>query len=329
MFNWMKSPLVSAILAFIAVVMASLFVWFVGPYIALGDMRPLALVATRVTMIVTLLVALIFRQMGWSLSPIAGAIAALVIWQAGHLLAFGEFRPLASDWARAVCVALIVLVYAIWGLYTLWKLIQKDDAFARRFFRRDTKEDANPAEKQVQAISDLARSAVAQLKQMHMTVAGGTGSVWAGLRRLFEGKRYLYELPWYMIIGNPGAGKTSVLLNSGLKFPVADQMGTASAQMTLAKNAGTHNCQWWFTNDAVLIDTAGRYTAPDDGQTADAEGATERQTKAAQIDINRAEWLGFLGVLRSVRGRAPINGAVVAIDMAELLQSDKNLVAME
>ena len=325
MFDWMKSPMVRAVLAFLALLLVSLFVWFVGPYIAFGDMRPLASVATRITVIVMLLVAVIFGLLGWTLSPIAVTALSLVIWQAGPLFALGELRPLASVWSRALCVTIIVVVYAIWGLYKLWKLIQNDEAFARRLFSRGGDGGGNLAKKEVQAISDLARNAVAQLKQMHMTVAGGTGSVWAGLRRLFEGKRYLYELPWYMIIGNPGAGKTSVLLNSGLKFPVADQMGAASAQMTLAKNTGTHNCQWWFTNEAVLIDTAGRYTAPDDGYLADADAPTADGGSAArQVDVNRAEWLGFLGVLRRVRGRAPINGAVVAIDVAELLQSDKN-----
>lgn len=324
MFDWIKSPMVRAILAFMALVVVGLFVWFVGPYIAFGEMKPLAEVSTRITLIVMLLMAVIFGLLGWTLSPILVASVSLLIWQAGSLLAFGDFRPLAPVWARVVCIVCIVLVYAVWGLFKLWKLIQNDEAFARRLFSRGGEPTGNPAKKEVQAIADMARSAVAQLKQMHMTVAGGTGSVWTGLRRLFEGKRYLYELPWFMIIGNPGAGKTSVLLNSGLKFPVADQMGAASAQMTLAKNTGTHNCQWWFTNEAVLIDTAGRYTAPDDGNLSDVQDGEDHTSSLRQIEVNRAEWVGFLGVLRQVRGRAPINGAVVAIDVAELLSSDRN-----
>jgi type VI secretion system protein ImpL len=324
MFDWIKSPMVRAILAFVALIVLSLFVWFVGPYIAFGDMKPLAEVATRITVIVMLLVAVIFGLLGWTLSPLLVALASFLLWQIGPLLALGDFRPLSSVWVRVMCIAIIVLVYAVWGLYKLWNLIQNDEAFARRLFSRGGEPTGNPAKKEVQAISDMARGAVAQLKQMHMTVAGGTGSVWAGLRRLFEGKRYLYELPWFMIIGNPGAGKTSVLLNSGLKFPVADQMGAASAQMTLAKNTGTHNCQWWFTNEAVLIDTAGRYTAPDDGYLSDGQGAEDGGSSSRQVEVNRSEWLGFLGVLRQVRGRAPINGAVVAIDVAELLSSDRH-----
>jgi type VI secretion system protein ImpL len=65
---------------------------------------------------------------------------------------------------------------------------------------------------------------------------------------------YLYEQPWYVIIGPPGAGKTTALLNSGLKFPLAAEMG----QGAVAGVGGTRLCDWWFTENAVLIDTAGR-----------------------------------------------------------------------
>ncbi len=48
--------------------------------------------------------------------------------------------------------------------------------------------------------------------------------------RKASGKRgALYEQPWYVIIGPPGAGKTTALLNAGLNFPLADQIGTRRA----------------------------------------------------------------------------------------------------
>ena len=45
-----------------------------------------------------------------------------------------------------------------------------------------------------------------------------------GLGRLFQGKRYLYELPWYITLGSKASGKTSAILQAGLSLPVADQM---------------------------------------------------------------------------------------------------------
>jgi Uncharacterized protein conserved in bacteria len=38
-----------------------------------------------------------------------------------------------------------------------------------------------------------------------------------------SGGSALYELPWYIVIGNPAAGKSSAVLNSGLQFPFADK----------------------------------------------------------------------------------------------------------
>jgi len=70
------------------------------------------------------------------------------------------------------------------------------------------------------------------------------------LKRTLGSRGYLYEQPWYAIIGPPGAGKTTALLNAGLRFPLAEQMG----QGAVAGVGGTRMCDWWFTEDAVLID---------------------------------------------------------------------------
>ena len=100
------------------------------------------------------------------------------------------------------------------------------------------------------------------------------------LKRARGTKGYLYEQPWYVIIGPPGAGKTTALLNSGLPFPLAAEMG----QSAVAGVGGTRICDWWFTEEAVLIDTAGRYT------TQDSDSA-----------VDRAGWEGFLDLLKRTR----------------------------
>ena len=45
------------------------------------------------------------------------------------------------------------------------------------------------------------------------------------MKKTLRSRGYLYEQPWYAIIGPPGAGKTTALLNSGLRFPLAEQIG--------------------------------------------------------------------------------------------------------
>lgn len=102
----------------------------------------------------------------------------------------------------------------------------------------------------------------------------------------------LYELPWYMVIGNPAAGKSTAIVKSGLKFPFAD-----GGDAVIQGIGGTRNCDWFFTTEGILLDTAGRYAVHDE---------------------DRAEWLAFLGLLRKHRPKAPINGILIAASLAEL-----------
>lgn len=312
--DFFKGPVFRALLALLALLVVSAVVWFLGPFVAVGEIKPLGSVAVRLGVILLLLAGLL----SWALElpaavawTVIGASAlCLLIWHGGPLLAFGPLHPLAPVWARVLAMGLVLVLLLVWGLYKLYRALQRDDQLLQRWLHR---EGAQPAlaREEIRHLAERARHAVAQLRQMQRTMAGGTGSIWSGLRRVVEGKRYLYELPWYMLIGQPGAGKSSLVLNAGLRFPLPDQMGAASARMTLERATGTQNCDWWLTNEAVFLDTAGRYT----------EQAPQADEQAAAV--HAAEWRGFLGVLRQVRPRAPINGALLVVDVAELLRADE------
>lgn len=120
------------------------------------------------------------------------------------------------------------------------------------------------------------------------------------LKKSGAGSTYLYDKPWYIIIGPPGAGKTTALKYSGIPFPGQDIEA-------LAGSGGTRNCEFWFASDAVLLDTAGRYTMHDSDARAD-----------------RASWLAFLEELKRKRPEQPINGVILAIsaeDMREAVEA--------
>ncbi len=106
----------------------------------------------------------------------------------------------------------------------------------------------------------------------------------------------LYALPWYVIIGPPGAGKSTALRNCGLKFPYQTERGGVRGV------GGTRNCDWWLTNEAVLLDTAGRY---------------------ATQENDREEWLSFLDMLRSHRSKQPLNGLILAISVGDIAAADE------
>ncbi len=87
----------------------------------------------------------------------------------------------------------------------------------------------------------------------------------------------LYDLPWYMCVGAPGAGKTTALAHSGLRFPLADRLGA----QVVGGVGGTRNCDWWPTTPCCS-------TPPD---------VSPRRIVTKEAD--RGAWLGFLGLLRN------------------------------
>lgn len=329
---FLKGPVLRALLGLLALVVVGLAVWFLGPFVAFDELRPLATVGMRVTTLVLLFAAVLSWLLRVPFVLVGVAALCVLVWHAGPLLALGTLRPLEAVWARVLCIGLILLALLVWGLFKLYRMLQDDEQLLQKWLKRDPASQPL-AREEIKALSQVARRSVAQLRQMHTTMAGGTGSVWAGLRRVVEGKRYLYELPWYVVIGKPGAGKSTMVLNSGLRFPLADQMGTASARLTLERAAGTRNCDWWLTNEAVLLDTAGRYTDPSVGAAAadkpvviegetSAESTTAPDAAAHLRRFNEAEWRGFLGVLRRIRPRAPVNGALLVVDAQALLEDE-------
>lgn len=95
-------------------------------------------------------------------------------------------------------------------------------------------------------------------------------------------------LPWVMILGPSGVGKSTALERSGLRF--------TSLGRRLQGIGGTRNCTWWLANDAVFLDTAGRYAVRDE---------------------DRDEWRAFLHLLRK-RRRRPIDAVLLQVGIDEL-----------
>ncbi len=178
-------------------------------------------------------------------------------------------------WVRLIIFLLIVGPWGIFAYFRWKKAREAADAIARELAlsQEGGQESAELAKRMAEAI--------------------------AGFKTQAGNKRdYLYSRPWYVIIGPPGAGKTTALLNSGLRFPFAEQ--------ALKGVGGTRNLDFWFADEAVLVDTAGRYTSQDSNQAADSKA-----------------WGSFLGLLKKHRPLQPINGVIVAIGLDELIKADQ------
>ncbi|MER9595810.1 type VI secretion system membrane subunit TssM [Mesorhizobium sp. M0244] len=210
-------------------------------------------------------------------STVALAGFAAAVWFAGPLIRFADTRPLGSVWLRATIIGTIVAMAALFYGVRFWQRRKAQKALETVVARADGSNDDSPV------LEARMNEAIASLKRS-------------------SGKRnFLYDIPWYVIIGPPGAGKTTALVNSGLNFPLA---GSGNAQ-PVAGVGGTRSCDWWFTEEAVLIDTAGRYTTQDSNAGSDSKS-----------------WLAFLSLLKKYRARHPINGVILAISLVDLISLD-------
>ena len=211
-----------------------------------------------------------------------GSLAA-VVYFAGPFVAFGSWHPLENTIVRGIIILLLVAAAAGLAGFSL---------FRRRKAAKQIADGIGGAEQTVNdepVLKERMNDALTTLKAASGNKSG-----------------YLYDLPWYVIIGPPGAGKTTALVNSGLKFPLS--RGTTPA--AVAGVGGTRYCDWWFTEEAVLIDTAGRYTTQDSDARSDKES-----------------WLSFLDLLKKSRSRQPINGVLVAISVEDILTMSRQDLA--
>jgi type VI secretion system protein ImpL len=206
------------------------------------------------------------------------------------LIVFGLVLTLGWPWWVGLFVLVGLVGLWIGGLFLkkLWRrrreqrfvdqIIQQDDFYVKQMGAKDKERH--------QELQERWRDAVGALKQSHLKKLGNP----------------LYVLPWYMIIGESGSGKTTAIQSARLSSPFVEVTRTSGI-------SGTRNCDWWFFEKAVLLDTAGRYAIPVD------EGR------------DREEWQRFLALLSKYRKKEPLNGLVVTVSADKLLESGAEKLA--
>lgn len=187
---------------------------------------------------------------------------------------------IAAFWVGILLGAAFIL-WIIAKLYQRWKARKAAESLGSMLEQQSSKAISNA--------DTLKRSDVEAIRKRMLDAINTIKTSKLGL---LSGSAALYELPWYMIIGNPAAGKSTAIANSGLQFPFADKNGKAVQGI-----GGTRNCDWFFTTDGILLDTAGRYSV---------------------YEEDREEWFGFLSLLKKHRKLAPINGIIIAASITEL-----------
>jgi type VI secretion system protein ImpL len=238
------------------------------------------------------LARLIFNR--WTLIAIGLAVVAILIWWVGPTISIRNFYPFEAEWVRYVQIAILFLTPVVRVSWRLISARRANAALASALVRPEARPD--PSAGEVAQLRQRFESAVGMMRKRSQ--GSEKPSLWARLRSLGS-QQYLYDLPWYVFIGAPGAGKTTALVNSGLRFPLADRLGRDAVRGV----GGTRDCDWWFTDEAVFLDTAGRYT-----------------TQQSNRDVDAGAWKGFLQLLKKFRPRRPINGVLVTVSVGDLLQ---------
>src|SRR5262245_23876267 len=146
-------------------------------------------------------------------------LLVLALFGAASWLQWGPWGPVI-----VLVVALLVAAGALLGRWIVQRWVRKK----RERFDADLRSQA-----QGQAVREVQKQFLDALEELRRS------------------RIDVYAIPWYLVIGEPQSGKSQVILNSGLRFPVGRDKVSGSG--------GTRNCDFWFTERAVLVDTAGRF----------------------------------------------------------------------
>lgn len=201
------------------------------------------------------------------------------------LLVFGIVLSLDLPWWVGFFILLGIL--GLWlGLLFLKKILlrRKEQHFVDQIIEQDDSYIKNMGNKEKERLGDLQarwKEAMKALKSSHLKKYGNP----------------LYVLPWYMVIGESGSGKTTAIKSAGLSSPFADVGRTSGI-------SGTRNCDWWFFEKSIIIDTAGRYAI------------------SVDEDRDKEEWQKFLMLLVKYRKKESLNGLIATVAADKLLSSD-------
>jgi type VI secretion system protein ImpL len=207
----------------------------------------------------------------------AAAAMLVVLLVLGFILMLG--------WPWWVGCFLVLVLLGLWaGALFLRKLLarRREQHSVQQVIEQDDaqlKDLSGQEQSQFKELQQSWKEAVETLRRSHLKQQGNP----------------LYVLPWYLVMGESGSGKTTAISSARLSSPFAEVHQARGI-------SGTRNCDWWFFDQAILLDTAGRYSIP-------ADSARDNE-----------EWQKFLSLLVHYRRREPIHGLIITVAADKLLQ---------
>ncbi|TDF82459.1 type VI secretion system membrane subunit TssM [Pseudomonas sp. H9] len=237
----------------------------------------------------------LFKKVGsvlgqtWLWTLLLVLAATLLVWFVGPLLAVNDYKFWKSPTSRLLSICALLLIWGLTMVFVSW----------RAGVRRNAVEDSEDGQARLhrEGLLDKERKALtSRFKEAMHTLK--TSSLYRG-----RSERWREDLPWYLLIGPQNSGKTSLLDFSGLEFPI----NKLERKLT-RESLSTEHCDWYFADNGVLIDTAGRYLSQE------TEG------------VDSTGWNTLLTLLRKRRRGRPLNGVLVTLPVEKLLTDDKTEV---
>lgn len=217
-------------------------------------------------------------------------VSLVAVWLLGPQLGYGPIGTI-------VIIALILITLPFALLFTYLRRRHKRQTEAAEEAQGGGAPAAQPAGK---AGKSQGKPGIAPVTGTYEELRRGTeeavswlrGTNLAGAKSAADA---VYALPWFVIAGPAGSGKSSLALASGLNFqPLPSQRPTE-----LRVIRPTAHCDWRVTDSAIFLDTSGRY-----------------QTEGPERD----EWGALIETVKQYRKARPLDGYVLTVNAASLLQ---------
>ncbi|HCN45685.1 MAG TPA: type VI secretion system membrane subunit TssM, partial [Pseudomonas sp.] len=157
------------------------------------------------------------------------------------------------------------------------------------------------------------------------------------LQANLKGRNALYQMPWYLVLGQENSGKTSFVNRSNQSFSLSGEMKAGSGRQHHDPDR-LYPIDWCIGDQAVLIDPPGEFisqpraAAHSEAATTSTTGNTLRSSIAGlPEDIHSRLWNSFVSWLGHNRSRRPLNGVVLMVSLVTLLNqkpSDRKALAI-
>lgn len=201
------------------------------------------------------------------------------VWYVGAHLAVNGYLPLRQADRRFIVISCLFILF----LYRI--LYGAEDSQQTRSVLADTPF----MQKNLQLLENRVQGAVNFLRRTRIAKNGQ--------------QLALNHLPWYLLVGAPGSGKTTMLANSKIRFILDKQFKDENIRAI----PHSETCDWWVTRDMVLVDVPGAYVTAN----------SKRQSLTNRL------WLSFLELIKRIRGNYGLSGVVLTFSVADMMDRQR------